>query len=55
MLGWGLISLIVALIAAILGFGAENGPTVEIARLVFQGASALFIASALARVVRGNR
>ena len=54
MLGWGLTSLIVAIAAAIVGFGGNDGSTVETARLVFEIAIALFAVSAIARVVRGN-
>lgn len=54
MLEWGLGSLIVALGAAILGFGGSEGPTVELARMVFHAAVGLFALSALIRMVRGN-
>lgn len=54
MLGWGLTSLIVALVAAILGFSGSDGMTVGVARSVFEVAVALFAISALVRMVRGN-
>ncbi|MFT3973641.1 MAG: DUF1328 domain-containing protein [Amaricoccus sp.] len=54
MLEWGLSSLIVAICAAILGFGGSEGVTVETARVVFQVAIGLFAMSALIRVMRGN-
>lgn len=54
MLEWGLGSLIVALVAAILGFGGSEGPTVELARTVFQVALGLFALSAVIRMMRGN-
>ena len=54
MLEWGLGSLIVAIVAAILGFGGSEGATVDAARIVFQVAFALFAMSALTRVMRGN-
>lgn len=54
MLGWGLTSLIVALVAAILGFSGSDGATVGVARTVFDIAVVLFAMSALARMVRGN-
>ncbi len=54
MLGWGLTSLIVALAAAIVGFGGGDGATAETARRVFEVAIALFAMSALTRMVRGD-
>ncbi|MBB5223290.1 uncharacterized membrane protein YtjA (UPF0391 family) [Amaricoccus macauensis] len=54
MLEWGLGSLIVALGAAILGFGGSEGAAVELARIVFQVALAFFALSAVVRMVRGN-
>lgn len=54
MLEWGLGSLIVAIVAATLGFGGREGVTVDMARTVFEVAIALFAMSALARMMRGN-
>jgi uncharacterized membrane protein YtjA (UPF0391 family) len=55
MLEWGLTSLIVALVAAILGFGGSEGASADLARLVFQVAIAAFAISAVTRMMRGNR
>ena len=54
MLEWGLGSLIVAIVAAILGFGGNAGATVDLARTVFEVAIAIFAMSAFARMMRGN-
>jgi uncharacterized membrane protein YtjA (UPF0391 family) len=54
MLGWAVTFLIVALIAAILGFGGIAGFAVEAAKLVFFVAIVLFLISAVFGVVRGR-
>jgi len=54
MLEWGLGSLIVAIVAAILGFGGNAGATVDLARTVFELAIAVFAMSAVTRMMRGN-
>ena len=46
MLGWALTFLIVALIAAVLGFGGIAGFAVEIAKIIFFVAIILFVISA---------
>ena len=54
MLGWALTFLIVALIAAVLGFGGIAGFAVEIAKIIFFVAIALFLISAIVGLVRGR-
>jgi uncharacterized membrane protein YtjA (UPF0391 family) len=54
MLGWALTCLIVALMAAILGFGGLAGAAVSIARIIFCVAIALFAISAIAHLARGR-
>jgi uncharacterized membrane protein YtjA (UPF0391 family) len=54
MLGWALAFLVVALVAAILGFGGIAGTAVSIAKLIFFVAIVLFLISAVAQLVRGR-
>ena len=54
MLGWALTFLVVALIAAILGFGGIAGAAMEIAQIIFFVAIVLFLISAVVGVVRGR-
>ena len=54
MLGWALTFLIVALIAAVLGFGGIAGFAVEIAKIIFFVAIVLFVISAIVGLVRGT-
>ncbi|MFD1695878.1 DUF1328 domain-containing protein [Roseibium aestuarii] len=54
MLSWALLFLVVALVAAALGFGGIAGTAVGIAKLIFFVAIALFIISALAHAIRGR-
>ncbi len=55
MLGWALTFLIVALIAAALGFGGVAGTAVEIAKIIFFVAIILFVVSAVFGFMRGGR
>jgi uncharacterized membrane protein YtjA (UPF0391 family) len=55
MLGWALTFLIVALIAAVLGFGGVAGVVVEAAKIIFFVAIVLFLISAIFGLVRGRR
>ena len=55
MLGWALTFLIVALIAAALGFGGVAGTAVEIAKIIFFVAIILFVISAVFGFMRGGR
>jgi uncharacterized membrane protein YtjA (UPF0391 family) len=54
MLGWAITFLIVALIAALLGFGGIAAVAVDAARIVFFVAIVLFLISAVVTLVRGR-
>jgi uncharacterized membrane protein YtjA (UPF0391 family) len=54
MLGWALAFLLVALVAAVLGFGGIAGTAVGIAKIIFLIAIVLFLVSAVAHFVRGR-
>jgi uncharacterized membrane protein YtjA (UPF0391 family) len=54
MLGWAVTFLIIALIAAVLGFGGIAGVAIEAAKLVFFVAVVLFLIAALVGIVRGR-
>ena len=54
MLGWALTFLIIALIAAVLGFGGIASFAVEIAKIVFFVAIVLFVISAIVGLVQGR-
>lgn len=54
MLGWAITFLIIALIAAVLGFGGIAGFAIEAAKLVFFVAIVLFLISAVVGLVRGR-
>src|SRR5262249_10156428 len=54
MLGWALTFLVVALIAAVLGFGGIAGVSIEIAKIIFVVAVVLFLVSAIVGLVRGR-
>jgi uncharacterized membrane protein YtjA (UPF0391 family) len=54
MLGWALTFLVVALIAAVLGFGGIAGLSMEIAKIIFFVAIVLFLISAVIGVLRGR-
>jgi uncharacterized membrane protein YtjA (UPF0391 family) len=55
MLGWALTFLVIALIAALLGFGGIAGTAVGIAKIIFFVAIALFLIAAIAGAIRGRR
>ena len=55
MLGWAVTFLIIALIAALLGFGGIAGVAMEAAKIVFFVAIGLFLIAAVAGVIRGRR
>ena len=55
MLGWALTFLIVALVAAVLGFGGIAGLSIEIAKIIFFVAIILFVVSAIIGLIRGGR
>jgi uncharacterized membrane protein YtjA (UPF0391 family) len=54
MLGWAITFLIVALIAAALGFGGIAGAASSIAQILFFVFIVLFIVAMIARAVRGR-
>jgi uncharacterized membrane protein YtjA (UPF0391 family) len=54
MIGWALTFLLVALVAAVLGFGGIAGTAVEIAKLIFFVAIVLFAISAVVGLMRGR-
>jgi uncharacterized membrane protein YtjA (UPF0391 family) len=54
MLGWAITFLVVALIAAILGFGGIADFAVDIARIIFFVAIILFVVSAIVGLIRGR-
>ena len=55
MLSWVVTFLVIALIAAILGFGGLAGASIEIAKIIFFVAIVLFLVSAVVGVARGRR
>ena len=54
MLSWALAFLVVAIIAAIFGFGGIAGTAVSIAKLIFFVAIILFLVSAVMHLIRGR-
>ncbi|HYE45864.1 MAG TPA: DUF1328 domain-containing protein [Caulobacter sp.] len=54
MLRWALIFLVVALVAAVLGFGGLAGAAVDIAKILFFVFLALFVVSLVMNLVRGR-
>ncbi|WP_126978643.1 DUF1328 family protein [Frigidibacter oleivorans] len=54
MLGWAVTFLIIALIAAALGFGGIAGASVGIAKILFFVFIVLFVVAMIARAVRGR-
>lgn len=52
MLGWALTFLVIALIAAVLGFGGIAGTAIGIAKIIFFVAIILFLLSAVFGFVR---
>ena len=54
MLGWALTFLVIALIAAVLGFGGIASFAVEIANIIFFVAIILFVISAVFHLIRGR-
>jgi len=55
MLGWALTFLVIALIAAVFGFGGLAGTAIEIAKIIFFVAIVLFVISAIFGFMRGRR
>jgi uncharacterized membrane protein YtjA (UPF0391 family) len=55
MLGWALTFLVVALIAAVLGFGGIAGTAISIAKIIFFVAIVLFVLSLVYGMFTGRR
>ncbi len=55
MLNWAITFLVIALIAAVLGFGGIAGVAVELAKIVFFIAVVLFLISLVYGLTRGRR
>lgn len=55
MFGWALTFLVIALIAGILGFGGVAALSLEIAKVIFFVALALFVIMLIAGVISGRR
>ena len=54
MLSWALTFLVIALIAAVLGFGGIAGLSMEIAKIIFFVAILLFAIAAIVGLFRGR-
>ncbi len=54
MLNWALAFLVIALIAAVLGFGGVAAVSVDIAKILFFVFIVLFVIAAVMHVVRGK-
>ena len=54
MLGWAITFLIIALVAAVFGFGGIAAAAVDIAKIIFFVAIVLFLISAVVALVRGR-
>ena len=54
MLGWALTFLVIALIAAALGFGGIAGASAGIAQILFFVFIALFVVAMIARALQGR-
>lgn len=54
MLGWALTFLVVALVAAVFGFGGIASASAGIAQILFFIFLALFVATLIMRAVRGS-
>jgi uncharacterized membrane protein YtjA (UPF0391 family) len=55
MMSWAITFLVIALVAALFGFGGIAGTAIEAAKIVFFVAIVLFVVSALVGVFRGRR
>jgi uncharacterized membrane protein YtjA (UPF0391 family) len=54
MFGWAITFLLIALVAAVLGFGGIAGAAIEIAKIIFFVAIILFAIAAVVGLVRGR-
>jgi uncharacterized membrane protein YtjA (UPF0391 family) len=55
MMSWAITFLVIALVAALFGFGGIAGTAIEAAKIIFFVAIVLFVVSALVGVFRGRR
>lgn len=55
MIGWAVTFLIIALIAAVLGFGGIAGTAIGIAKLIFYVAIVLFAVALVYSLITGRR
>jgi len=55
MIGWAITFLVIALIAALLGFGGIAGCAVEAAKIIFFVAVVFFLIAAVVGIARGRR
>lgn len=55
MLQWALTFLVIALIAAVLGFGGVAAISIELARIVFAVFLVLFVVAAIAHMMTGKK
>jgi len=55
MLSWAVTFLVIALVAAVLGFGGIAGTAIEIAKIIFLVAIVLFVISAVLGLVQRGR
>lgn len=55
MMGWAITFLVIALIAAVLGFGGIAGTAIGIAKIIFAIALVLFVISLIYGLVAGRR
>lgn len=55
MIGWAVTFLVIALIAAVLGFGGVAGVAMEAAKIIFFVAIVLFAIAVIVGLVRGRR
>lgn len=55
MLSWAIAFLVIALIAAVLGFGGIAGTAMSIAQLIFYVAIVLFVIAVIGGVFAGRR
>ncbi len=54
LLSWAIVFLVVALIAAVFGFGFVAGTSIEIAKILFYIFIILFVITIVMRLVRGR-
>ncbi|WP_460451529.1 DUF1328 domain-containing protein [Alsobacter sp. SYSU BS001988] len=55
MIRWAIVFLVIALVAAALGFGGVAGTAMEGAKILFYVAIVLFVVSAVIGMMRGRR